>query len=295
MQASVASAGADPPGSPAGSAGGSGADVRVEGLCKGTVLKREGDMGGGTVRVHDCHEAVVYLLAPARYVSVVGCSDCTVFVGAAGQSVRVEQCERVTVIAAAVRIQLRSCRDSVLYLGVNRPPLLLGDNRNLRLAPYNTFYDRLKQDMATAGVCTAPNLWDKPATLTALQPEDSSKVVSPLPPGEYLPFIVPFRRAPPLGDAAGETGATNANPFMVPLVYASALDDTVKRVMSLRAAVRDAALEESRRRELQATVQAFFKEWLVSTGQMRQVYDLLRMERAESGTPAATQVGLESD
>ena len=42
-------------------------------------------------------------------------------------------------------------------------------------------------------------------------------------------------------------------------------------------------LDEGRKRELQSTIQAYFRDWLVQTGAMRQVYDLARMERGGEG------------
>lgn len=48
-----------------------------------------------------------------------------------------------------------------------------------------------------------------------------------------------------------------------------------------------AVLDEGRKRELQSVIQAYFKEWLTSTGTMRQVYDLARMEREDGGLPAS--------
>lgn len=42
-----------------------------------------------------------------------------------------------------------------------------------------------------------------------------------------------------------------------------------------------AVLEEQRKKELQAVIQAHFKEWLVNSGNMRQIYDLARLEREE--------------
>ena len=56
-----------------------------------------------------------------------------VVVGAVGHVLRVERCERLQLVAAAVRILITSCHDCVFYLGVNRPPLLLGDNRFLQV------------------------------------------------------------------------------------------------------------------------------------------------------------------
>ena len=50
-----------------------------------------------------------------------------------GRVLKVERCERVQLVAAAVRICIASCHDCVFYLGVNRPPLLLGDNRFLQV------------------------------------------------------------------------------------------------------------------------------------------------------------------
>lgn len=54
-------------------------------------------------------------------------------VGAVGRVLKVERCERVQLVAAAVRLYIGSCHDCVFYLGVNRPPLLLGDNRFLQV------------------------------------------------------------------------------------------------------------------------------------------------------------------
>ena len=49
-----------------------------------------------------------------------------------------------------------------------------------------------------------------------------------------------------------------------------------------------AVLDDGRKRELQNVIQSHFKEWVVNSGNMRQVYDLARMERGDgSSTPHA--------
>ena len=70
-----------------------------------------------------------YALAPLQYASVLGCSNCTVVIGAVGQMLRIEGCTKVTLIAASVRVCISSCHECTFYLGVNRPPLLIGLNR----------------------------------------------------------------------------------------------------------------------------------------------------------------------
>ena len=56
-----------------------------------------------------------------------------IMVGAVSRVLKVERCERVQLVAAALRLYIASCHDCVFYLGVNRAPLLLGDNRFLQV------------------------------------------------------------------------------------------------------------------------------------------------------------------
>ena len=78
---------------------------------------------------------------------------------AVGQCVRVEYCERVQILAAARCVCVSNCHDSLFNLGVGTRPLLLGDNRNLQLAPYNTYYDQLEAHMQVRP--QAPRGWSR--------------------------------------------------------------------------------------------------------------------------------------
>ena len=238
---------------------------------------------------------------PARAcgdVSVVGCANCVVVVGAASRAVRVERCRRVTVIAAARRLRVRAARECVFHLGVaERPFPFLGECRGNVLAPYNTFYETLEADLETAGLSVdalSVDAWRDPQCALASGDESLAGDASPrrgdaagseppaverMSPEAFAPFIVPFR-----GDfyQTFSTKTTRANPFAVPETYVAALDAKVRAVAALRGALRDARLGEEKKRDLQATIQAHFKEWLLESGCMRQVYELARIERGES-------------
>ena len=286
------------------------ASAVIENVRRGTAVRRRRDFpASASVRVADCEDAVVYLLAPAAYVSVVGCANCVVVVGAASRAVRVERCRRVTVIAAARRLRVRAAAECVFHLGVAERPVFLGECRGNVLAPYNTFYETLEADLETAGLSVdalSVDAWREPqcafANLSSdeslSQTKDSSpsrgdterpdakvaggRAVERMSPEAFAPFIVPFR-----GDALNDTmdsinKTTRANPFAVPDAYVAALDAKVRAVAALRGALRDARLGEEKKRDLQATIQAHFKEWLLESGSMRQVYELARIERGES-------------
>ncbi|TVU08177.1 hypothetical protein EJB05_41568, partial [Eragrostis curvula] len=57
----------------------------VEGLSKTSVVKQASDMKGNSIKVLNCHDSVIYILAPLNYATVYGCSDTTVVLGAIGK------------------------------------------------------------------------------------------------------------------------------------------------------------------------------------------------------------------
>jgi TBCC domain-containing protein 1 len=57
----------------------------VEGFSKTSVVKHASDVKGHSVKVLNCHESVIYILAPLKYATVYGCSDATVVLGAIGK------------------------------------------------------------------------------------------------------------------------------------------------------------------------------------------------------------------
>ncbi len=75
----------------------------VQGVSKATVVRSEEDFPSATLRIINCHDTVVYALAPLQYCLVSACSDCVVVVGAVGRVIRIERCERVQVRRGAAR------------------------------------------------------------------------------------------------------------------------------------------------------------------------------------------------
>lgn len=76
------------------------------------------------MQVLDCHDAVVYCLAPLQYALISACTDCVVVLGAVGRALRVERCERVQVrppaglwvevgVGVGVRVEVQGRRPCV--------------------------------------------------------------------------------------------------------------------------------------------------------------------------------------
>lgn len=278
----------------------------IIGACRTTVLRGESDVSGSSLAIVGCHEASIYVLAPLKHVLVSCCVDCTIVIGACGGSLRMEQCERMQIVSAAVRTTIATCRDSTMHIACNTQPLLSGDNRFIQLAPFNTAYEHLPRHLRSAGVARVPFHWSNPLSFSRepykvkmrTGPADGGATgpVYLMPPEDFLPFMVPFKGGPgPLcGGACSETfqwsvdsdsessrTCPTANPdvFALPPAYQSALQSKIQSVSRLRAAVKASFLDSSCKQEVQSVIQAYFKDWLKSSNNIRQVYDLARLER----------------
>ncbi|WOK98255.1 TBCC domain-containing protein 1-like isoform X2 [Canna indica] len=98
------------------------------------MVKQPCDIKGLSIKVLNCHDSVIYLLAPLRYATIYGCSDATIVLGAVGKAFKMEHSERVQVIAAAKLICISNCRECVFYLVVNQKSLIIGDNHKLQVS-----------------------------------------------------------------------------------------------------------------------------------------------------------------
>ncbi|CAM8890049.1 unnamed protein product [Rhodiola kirilowii] len=250
----------------------------IEGISKSSYVKHASDLKGDSVKVINCHDSVIYILAPLKFATIYGCSDATIIVGAVGKAVRVEHCERVHVITAAKRICIANCRECVFFLGVNQRPLIVGDNHKLQVAPYNTFYSQLEDHMKQVGVEATINKWDDPLTLGVVDPHDSithpagvsdaqAESASRLDPDQLTNFLIP-------SCFWGEQGSTKDNPFYFPEAYMVSQQRNHDNLMEIKQMLREAPLEDNKKREVSNALHMYFKDWLHATGNIRQLYYL---------------------
>uniref|UniRef100_A0A6V7QS17 TBCC domain-containing protein 1 n=1 Tax=Ananas comosus var. bracteatus TaxID=296719 RepID=A0A6V7QS17_ANACO len=253
--------------------------VFVEGFYKTSVVKQAHDIKGDSIKVLNCHDSIIYTLAPLRYATVYGCSDATIVVGAVGKALRVEHCERVQVISVTRRICIANCRECVFYLGVNEQPLILGDNHKLKVAPYNTYYSQLDEHMAQVGIDATVNRWDEPLVLGMVDPHDplshpagvsdvQAESATCLDPDQFSNFLIPSW----FGTESAQT--TKQNPFSLPESYRTFQNKSHSTLQETQQVIRDVQLEKEKKRELLCALHMHFKDWLYASGHIRQLYCL---------------------
>ena len=113
-----------------------------------------------TQRLHDlsiseCSDAHFYLLQPFEHATISACTGCTIVVGAVAGLLHVVDCEKTTITSASRRLLVSNSSDVTVHIFTPSPPLLVGDNRTCQFAPYNTYYDGLREDLLVTGLAAA--------------------------------------------------------------------------------------------------------------------------------------------
>ncbi|GAB4851558.1 hypothetical protein Ancab_030960 [Ancistrocladus abbreviatus] len=59
--------------------------VFIECVSNSSFVKQAADIKGSSMKVVNCHDSVIYILAPLRYATIYGSSDATIILGAVGK------------------------------------------------------------------------------------------------------------------------------------------------------------------------------------------------------------------
>lgn len=247
-------------------------------------------------RIVGCRDVRIYILTATRYVDVVGCVDSLVVVGAVARQARLVACERTHVVAAASRAVVSSCLSCCFSLYSPFSPLLDGDNRSCRVAPYCAVYDGARTHLARARLfaqldpeATAadqqlsapPNMWRAPLRLAPAVNRGLNFARSPvsseslgLAPADFELVVAPF--------ATHET----ALPFPLPAEYAAALEAKRDRAEAIKQRIAEATLTTPQRAKVEAAAKAAFARWLVDSKVLRHLGELMHLEHEHDQVPS---------
>jgi hypothetical protein len=175
----------------------------------GSVIVSQTDLPHDTsnfhLRVESCENSFVFVLAAFKSITVIGCTNSSIFCGVCSAAARIEHCETCNVQVAALRMFASNVVDSDIYLLTPKSPIICGECRSLRIAPFNIFAPNLQSLLNSAGLgidrC-ATSRWDTPIFLDlegCFRQKSESALgpgVSLLPPSLFFPCSVPVPGVP---------------------------------------------------------------------------------------------------
>lgn len=237
------------------------------------------------LKISNCNNTTIYMLQPFRFCHISSCADCTIVVGAVSSLVSVENCEGVKVVVCSRYVRINNCLDCTIFTYTTNRPLLLGDNRGLLFGPYNTNYGTLQQHLQCAKLqenigSSSSGYWDSPWDLNTL--EDASSAFSLMQPRFFFPFSVPIKDETELTQSGGTLAG-----IPLPTKYSEAIKQKISSVNLVRETIKSIPknkgsdeIRSGRDSKVEEVVQKKFRDWLVNSGNVREIADLICLEKA---------------
>lgn len=253
--------------------------VCVSDLSGKTMFVSSHEARGRTVYIHHCTDSRIHVPTHVRFVSVVGCNRCTVFVGAATGICSVEYCDQVDVTVATRQLRVNNSLDCVIYTYTPQRPILYGDCRSIRFAPHNVFSStRLKEIVATLGKKSAKNQWNNPMDFTSARKSQKKRVASTtLSPDEFVPFTSEV--------LCDETTVSTTMLYELPDEYTAALRQRDRDVALMREKIAAMNLTSEQTKALHSSLAERFHTWVSKSSKYRSLLDLPKRPPSSSGIP----------
>lgn len=243
------------------------------------------------LKIAHCSNATIYMLQPFRFCRISSCADCTIVVGAVSSLVSIENCERVKIVACSMYARVNNCLDCTFNIFTTNRPLLLGDNRGLVFGPYNTNYGMLEEHLKCANLredtgIVNPGCWNSPLDINIAEGESSA--FSLIRAEDFFPFSVPIK------DGADGNQKRAANGIPLPSNFPAAIEKKMSNVNAIREMIKHPANEQENSANngtiieggdimIEQIVQKKFRDWLVNSGNVREIADLICLEKACKG------------
>lgn len=265
--------------------------VNVSGLSKTTWFQRSPNTEAEYLNITSCTDCVIYVTSPPRFCLVSGCHECTIIMVAVSALCTIQNSEKVSVHLAAHCFKMENCIDSSAYVYCRVPPILTGDTRGIKLAPYNTLYSQAENILASASLSFDVEFstsWAHPICCTLGSPDetlsgrkddaDRSSTFHFVHPKDFQPVVIP--------ETAGSSLPPPPPKLILPKVYNDAYNDRMEEMRSYHRKMAEIP-DENKRKRAQLAIQGHFREWLQTTGKSRQLADLARMSPQSLATPAS--------
>lgn len=262
--------------------------ITVSGQSKTTWFQRPANGDIDVLSITGCNETTIYVTGHARFCLIAGCHDCTIIMSAVSGLCTIHNCEKISVHVAAHCFKMENTIDSSAYLYCHLPPVLTGDTRGIKLAPFNVLYSSMSQVLQKAGMVLDPeyvDVWAHPVCCTLGAPDETlggqredntnHSTYHFVHPDEFQPVIVPEAESSII-----VRGRSGAPVLCLPQVYDDALKEREAEIMAFQRIFAEITDAEKKRKAYQA-IQGHFKEWLHSTGKQRQLADLAKLTQQE--------------
>lgn len=262
--------------------------VIIKNLSKCTTVKS--NLIGKCVKIINCEDSQIFIDSCVTNLKIASCTNCVLFVVGVAKITTFEKSENCTLTICSNYLRIGNTIECKVNSYVFKEPVLYGNNIGLVLGPHNVIYDDFSLTLKSGRFNFEP---DKEYQLK--YSGNNFKSIS-----QDKLFSTPIVITQPLNTSTSGTIKTNfeiisikefsylATPFNVTkeisqqhfLAPKEYLDEYIeKRALfnKIQQIIKDAELDSQQEKALHVAVQGHFKEWLINSGNVKNITDIIKV------------------
>ena len=143
-------------------------------------------------------------------------------------------------------------------------PIFYGDNRGVSIGPHNAMFSELALHLKNAKLTPNNNFINNFSKYTSFSKEKQNDITI-LSPEEFEMMVIPYENKP------------ITNVLLTPKEYFEVLKEKENVFQNLKNLIKDSNLSEDQEKALHVAIQGYYREWLVSSGNIKNLTDIVKM------------------
>lgn len=234
-----------------------------------TIKDSTSGICGKNIKIIQCEDSYIYINSNVLTVKIANCTNCTVFVASVAKITSIDKCENCNICLATNFLRLSNTIDSIIHSYTSSEPIMFGDNRGVTLAPHNACYPELSTHLKNAKLNISSNClfhFSNPINMFGMNDDRENAIFQILPPKDFSLMVVPFNK-----------DTDNLNLILTPKEYIETINERKFLMNKIKSLIGQAKLQEEQEKALHVAIQGYFREWLVNSGNIKQMAEIVKM------------------
>ncbi len=239
--------------------------IYLKNLSKCVTIKEASAVQNKNIKIVQCEDSYIYINSNVKNIKIANCNNCTIFVAAVSKITSIDKCENCSICVATNLIKISNTLDSNIYSYTNTQPILFGDNRGVIMGPHNVFYNELPNYLKISKI-NIDSSYINNFSASILMHDGGENNHSTLNVKDFTQIVVPFK-----------SGGNLSQNSITPKEYIDVVRDREQRVNNIKSFISGSNLQDEQEKALHVAIQGYFREWLVSSGNVKQMTDIVKM------------------
>lgn len=257
----------------------------IKNLSKCTTVKS--DVNGKSIKILYAEDSQIFIDSCLTNLKIAFCTNCTIFAAGVTRITTVEKSEYCTITVLSNYLRIGNTIECKINAYSFQEPILYGNNIKLILGPHNAYYDEfmntikagrfnfvdiVNKDLNNKNQITPIRNFSTPIVLSQVLSNSTSENLKPsfeiLKIKEFTSLSTPFTISRNI----------DGNSFLLtPKEFLNEYFSKIEIFRNIQKKVKDADLDNNQEKALFVAIQGYFKEWLINTGNSKNITDIIKV------------------